>query len=71
MEFSAAIPKGHVGVHLRADCVGNNLALFVNGQHLVTVQDDAFSDGDVGLLVGTFDTPGADLLFDNFVVYKP
>ncbi len=71
MAFSAAVPKGHAAVHLRADCVGDNLALFVNGQPLATVKDDAFSDGDVGLIVGTFEEPGADLLFDNFAVYKP
>lgn len=71
MSFSSAIPQGHAAVHLRADCVGDNLALFVNGQPLATAKDDAFADGDVGLIVGTFEEPGADLLFDNFAVYKP
>jgi hypothetical protein len=71
MTFSAKIAKGRAANHLRADCVGPNLALFVNGQHLATVADPAFSRGDVGLIVGTFDEPGADIRFDNFAVYAP
>lgn len=56
---------------LRVDCVGENLSLTVNDTPIVTVQDDDFQKGDVGLIAGTFDTPGTDVLFDNFVVRKP
>jgi hypothetical protein len=33
--------------------------------------DSNFSSGDVGLMAGTFDTGGAQIAFDNFVVSKP
>ncbi len=71
MVFSSDIPKGHAGVHVRADCVGSHLALFVNGKRLAAVEDADFADGDVGLIVGTFDQPGAEIIFDNFAVYQP
>jgi hypothetical protein len=71
MDFSPEIAKGHASNHLRADCVGSNLALFVNGRHLATVADTDFSRGDVGLMVGTFGEPGTDIRFDNFAVYAP
>jgi hypothetical protein len=57
--------------HIRADCVGSKLTLYVNGEQAATATDDAYTAGDVGLIAGTFDTPGTDILFDNFVVTKP
>jgi len=71
MVFSPDIPQGHAGVHVRADCKGEDLTLFVNGQRLVSARDADFAEGDVGLIVGTFDQPGADIIFDNFAVYQP
>jgi pectate lyase len=56
---------------LRADCVGNTLTLYINGTQVAQVQDSTFNSGDVGLLAGTFDTAGTDVLFDNFIVRKP
>jgi len=57
--------------HLRADCVGDALSLHVNGNHLITVIDNEFSSGDVGLLAGTFTEPGTEIIFSNFSVLKP
>ncbi|MBN2258883.1 MAG: hypothetical protein JW704_13890 [Anaerolineaceae bacterium] len=57
--------------HIRADCVGPRLSLYVNGILLSSVTDSDFSNGDVGLMAGTYDTPGADIHFDDFVVYDP
>jgi hypothetical protein len=53
------------------DCIGDTLTLFVNDQQLAQVRDNEFPSGDVGLIAGTYDTPGTDIRFDNFVVYKP
>jgi hypothetical protein len=66
-----AIKQGNVTNIIRADCIGSTLTLFVNGTQLVSVQDSSFSSGDAGLLAGTFDTPGTDIHFDNFVVREP
>jgi hypothetical protein len=65
------ILQGQQTNHLRADCVGNNLSLYVNGFHLVTVQDTEFASGDSGLVAGTFEQPGTRIHFDNFSVLMP
>ncbi|TLN09546.1 DUF1080 domain-containing protein [bacterium] len=57
--------------HLRVDCVGDHLTLYVNGQVLADVTDADFTNGDVGLAGGTYDVAGSDMRFDNFVVYRP
>ena len=66
-----AVKPGAATNHLRADCNGDSLTLYANGQQLHAVTDSAFSSGDVGLIAGTFDEPGADIAFDDFVVLQP
>ncbi len=69
---SSAINKGNVQNHIRADCIGNMLTLYVNGQQVSTAQDTTFKGGgDVGVFAGTYDTPGAEIHFDNFIVTAP
>ncbi len=71
MQKHDAILTGTQINRLRADCIGNLLILYVNDVLGGSAVDDNFTSGDVGLLAGTFDEPGADVYFDNFVVYKP
>jgi hypothetical protein len=72
MKPSLAIHTGTgVSNHIRADCVGSKLTLYVNSEKLAEETDADYSVGDVGLLVGSFDQPGIDLIFDNFFVRKP
>jgi hypothetical protein len=71
MIMSDAINTNTSDNHITASCVGSTLTLSVNGQQLAQVTDATFTSGDVGLLAGTFDTPGVDIRFDNFVVTKP
>jgi len=66
-----AIRQGDATNHIRADCVGDELTLYANGTLLGSASDSAYSSGDVGLEAGTFDVPGTEILFDNFVVYAP
>jgi hypothetical protein len=68
---SEAINQGAATNHLRADCVGDSLALYANGELLQSVSDSAFTSGDVGLMAGTFEEPGTDIVFDDFVVLQP
>ena len=56
---------------LRVDCIGNRLSLYVNGEIVAEVTDGDLASGDVGLASGTYDDPGTDMRFDNFVVYRP
>jgi len=71
-DVNPAIKTGNATNHLRADCVGNQLTLYVNGTQMMSVTDsDLTGGGDAGLIAGTFDTAGTDALFDNFVVTQP
>ncbi|GAB4501754.1 MAG: hypothetical protein Fur0035_12980 [Anaerolineales bacterium] len=56
---------------LRADCISDFLILYINDSLALSAQDADFSRGDVGLLAGTFESPGAAVLFDDFIVRKP
>jgi hypothetical protein len=68
---SEKIIQGTNTNHLRFDCIGSTLTLYVN-RYMVDQQKDAdYTSGNVGLIAGTFDTVGTDILFDNFIVYKP
>jgi hypothetical protein len=71
LQSSSQIKTGTETNRLRADCVGNTLTLYANGQVLASVTDDSLTGGDVGLIAGTFDQAGNDARFDNFVVYRP
>ncbi len=65
------IIQGSVTNHIRFDCNGDVLTLFVNGQQLDQQTDSEYTSGNVGLIAGTYDTPGTDILFDNFSVSQP
>jgi serine/threonine-protein kinase len=65
------VNTGNASNHLRADCVGNTLSLYLNGQFIASATDSDFTSGDVGLMVGSYDVEGADVLFDDFYVYQP
>lgn len=71
MQPSSAIKIGTAVNHLRFDCAGSRLTTYVNGVQLAQAEDATLSHGDVGLLAGTFDQPGVDIVFDNFAVLKP
>lgn len=71
MQPTDLINLGSASNTIRFDCVGSTLTLYVNGSQLISVTDSSFASGDVGLYAGTFGTPGADILFDNFVVRQP
>jgi hypothetical protein len=68
---SGVIAGGQARNHLRADCVGSKLRLYVNGQELMEAEDADFRAGDVGVIAGAYDVQGVDIFFDNFVVKKP
>ncbi len=70
MQASDSIQKDAVN-HIRADCVGNTLTLYVNFKQVATAQDSDFTTGDVGVLAGSFTQPGVDVLFQNFMVLQP
>ncbi len=55
--------------HLRADCVGSTLTLYVNDEKVGEVQDVTFASGDVGISASS--ESGLKVAFDHFKVYQP
>jgi hypothetical protein len=68
---SDTIVQGSSTNHIRFDCVGSTLTLYVNDSQIDQQTDVDYTTGNVGLIAGTFATAGTDILFDNFIVYKP
>ena len=56
---------------IRFECIGNSLALAVNGAPVDAREDKNFDNGDVGLLAGTFEERGTMVAFDDFRVTQP
>jgi hypothetical protein len=54
---------------LKVVCQGTRIALYANGYHLATVDDDSFAEGKVGLIVATDEySDPVKVAFDNLVV---
>jgi hypothetical protein len=68
---SDAINQGDASNHIRADCNGYQLKLWVNGHLVAVTQAAEFLSGDVGLIAGTYGQPGAEIRFDSFSVLQP
>jgi hypothetical protein len=71
MQYNPSIHTGLAVNHLRGDCIGDTFTFYVNGSPVAQAQDGDLSEGDVGLLAGTFSQPGVDVIFDNFFVLQP
>jgi hypothetical protein len=71
MQFSNYINQGAATNDIRFDCKGDMLSLYVNDQLLDQQSDSEYTSGNVGLIAGTYDTPGTDILYDNFLVRQP
>jgi len=53
------------------ECIGSSLSLWVNGHLLVTVTDNSFSSGDIGLLATSWEGSLSEIAFDNLVIIEP
>lgn len=65
-----AIVLGSDTNHIRLDCIGSTLTLYVNGTMVGSATDSTHASGDVGLYAGTFSEGGTDIHFDNFAVHQ-
>lgn len=68
---SDMILQGFTANHIRGECVGNRLSLFINGALANEVLLEEATAGDVGVIVGTYAEPGAEIQFDNFTIANP
>jgi hypothetical protein len=71
MQVTDKIYAGSAVNHIRFDCVGTRLSLYVNDDFVDAVDDSDLSAGDVGLIAGTFEEKGTQILFDNLIVFQP
>ena len=71
MALSTNIHTGMAVNHLRADCAGDTLSFYINGFPVAQVNDSVISSGDVGVIAGTQEQVGADIIFDKFIVLQP
>lgn len=65
---SDQIPQNAASYRLGADCGNGALTLYVDGKKIASVNDSAFTSGDVGVFAQSFDNPNAEVHFDDFVV---
>jgi len=65
---SPVINQGNGTNKLSVQAEGQNLIFFVNDQEVGRVTDDAFSSGDIGLIVRTLGIGGVNIQFDNVSV---
>lgn len=68
---SPAVRKGNERNQIRAECMGPRLRLWVNGELVAQTEDLTFSEGEIGLIAGSYHEPGVDVLFDNFHARVP
>ncbi|MBN1178805.1 MAG: DUF1080 domain-containing protein [Anaerolineae bacterium] len=68
---SDLINQGQATNVIEVICQGSTFTFLVNGQQLAQVEDATFAHGDIGLYVGTFSMPGAEVHFDNLHVAAP
>ncbi len=63
-----AINQGNATNRISADCIGDQLTLYANGEQVATATDSTFSSGYVGVIARANADPGVDILFDNISV---
>lgn len=71
MVSDSSVNQGDASNHLRVDCIGSTLTLYVNGTQAASASDSSFTGGDTGLIAETFSVAGTEIHFDNLFVYKP
>jgi hypothetical protein len=70
---SSAVRTGKATNTLRVICSGEALQFWINGARVVTLEDDSFPRGEIGLLAGTFQesSPNTLVTFDNLTITLP
>lgn len=71
LEYKTEVARGQASNLLRAECAGTELKFFVNDAQVAAANDETFPEGDIGLIAGTYDSPGVDILFDHFLALQP
>ncbi len=70
-EYTDSLLADGSRVTLQAACLGNTLTLAADDILLAETQDGSFSQGDIGLIAGTWENAGLGIAFDNLVAHGP
>jgi len=68
---SSAINKGTATNKIQVICQSSTLVLMVNGEKLVEVIDDTYTEGDIALAATTYEDEPTEIHFDNLLVRRP
>lgn len=71
LQYTSVIQPEQAQYQLKAICREDELALYLDDWKLMKVEDADYSEGDVGVIAGAYQTPGVDILFDDFIVSQP
>jgi hypothetical protein len=66
-----AIPDNEARLTLTSVCSGRDLRLEINGESVAQIRIAQATNGDIGLLAGTYDSPDVTIEFDNLSVTNP
>lgn len=67
---SSWINPGAATNYLKIERNGDTINAFANGHHLATVENEKFTGPRLfGLIASTYNLPGLDVRFDNFIAY--
>ncbi len=79
--FNAFLPEGWASSALirtdqsanllRADCLSDQLAFYINGELVQQVRDQTFAQGEYGIIAAALAEPGTEISFDDFKAYAP
>jgi hypothetical protein len=70
-QASDLINQGEATNDIQASCIGNQLSLAVNGEPLLTVTDNDFASGDIGLAASAMQQGTVEISFDDLRVFAP
>ena len=57
--------------HIRADCIGTTLTLYVNGQQIATAEDSQLTGLENGFFLRSLDTAGTSMTLRNLLITTP
>lgn len=65
---SSAVNSGQESNTIRAVCIGNYLAMYVNDKFLAEIEDSAYGSGYAGFAATAFEGGDTDITFDNLTI---
>lgn len=69
-DYTREIPKNGP-YSISVACISSELTMSINDVVVAQVTDYSFTEGDIGLIAGTYDEAGFSVAFDNLVVMSP